>query len=335
MNNKNISLLIIFICLTSLFVGIIMPKSNSSQEELETNDNISYNSIKSFGSPFKGSKIKAIKLEGIITDSEGSSFFKNTTSSSAVLEQIIKATKDTTVKAIVLRINSPGGTVAASQEIYQALIRARKKKPIVITMGDVAASGGYYIASAGNSIYANPGTLTGSIGVITSYLNFTDLFKKFGVEGVTIKSGKFKDIGSSTRPLTETERKILQALLDNSYKQFIGDVAKGRGVPYENISMIAEGLIYTGEQAHKIGLVDHLGDYSKALAHAQKLAKEKFPEIGKKYGNKDLPVEEEWKSSSVLESFISSSIGKNEKFEAFFPQKFISQSKFQPLWIVE
>lgn len=330
MNSKNISIIIIVICTLALITGIATQKKETTKAE-------NFESIKSISSyaPFKSERIVAIKLEGVISDTSTSSLFKDGTSSSSVLEQITKAAKDPNVKAILLRINSPGGTVAASQEIYQALINARKKKPIVITMGDIAASGGYYIASAANTIYANPGTLTGSIGVITSYLNFTDLFKKIGVQGVTIKSGHYKDIGSPTRPLTEEEKKILQELLNNSYNQFISDVAKGRDMDKKRVASIAEGLIYTGEQAKKIGLVDHLGDYYKAAAHTQKLAKEKFPYLAKKYGNKDLPIEETWKSSSILESLIGASIkniepnAENKLFKSY------SYSKFQPLWLLE
>lgn len=330
MNSKNTSIIIISICTISLIAGVLLQKKEANQNE-------SFESIKSISSytPFKSERITVIKLEGVISDTGTNSIFKDGTSSSAVLEQIVKATKDPNVKAIVLRINSPGGTVAASQEIYQALMNARKKKPIVITMGDVAASGGYYIASAGDSIYANPGTLTGSIGVITSYLNFTDLFKKIGVEGVTIKSGLYKDIGNASRHLTEAERKILQELLNNSYNQFISDVAKGRKMEKSKVSSIAEGLIYTGEQAKKIGLVDTLGDYYKAVAHAQTLAKKRFPSLSKKYGEKDLPVEETWKSSSFIESLIGVSLRNIQPNAENKLLKTYSHSKFQPLWLLE
>ncbi len=327
MNNKKIAIIIILICLGSLIVGIATPRT---KENVENNYEVSgtFTSL-------KPSRIASIKLEGVITESESSSFFKNPTSSNEVLEQIIKATKDNSIKGIILRINSPGGTVAASQEIYQALLKARLKKPVVITMGDVAASGGYYIASAGDRIFANPGTLTGSIGVITSYYNFTRLFHKIGVEGITIKSGKYKDIGNSSRLITEEEKKILQGLLDNSYNQFISDVAKGRGVDKSKIARIAEGLIYTGEQAKNVGLVDQLGDYNKALNYTQKLVKKRFPNIAKKYGNKDLPIEESWKSGSFFDTLLSASIGQENSFNKILPEKIISQSKFQPLWLLE
>lgn len=337
---KNISAIIILICILSVILYAFLPKEKLQSKITEINygSDSTFPSVKPIGihSPFKGERISVIKLEGIISDSAGSSFIKDITSSSYVLELINKATDDPHVKGIVLRVNSPGGTVAASQELYQAVLSAKKKKPVVITMGDVAASGGYYIASAGNVIFANPGTLTGSIGVITSYLNFYDLLTKIGVKGIVIKSGEYKDIGNPTRPLTEGERKILQALLDNTYNQFIHDVAKGRGMPVKRVGEIAKGLIYTGVQAKKIGLVDHLGDFNKAIKHAQKLAKERFPELKRKYGKEDIPIEESWKGTSILDALIGAAV-KNINPTVLDSRLFkpVSYSKFQPLWLLE
>ena len=337
--NKNISAIIIIICVVSIIIGIFLPKNKSQPKIIQTKqEKDSYFSIKPIisHSPFKEDRISIIKLEGIISDSQGASFFRDVTSSNYVLESIIKATKDQSIKGIVIRVNSPGGTVAASQELYQAVIKARKKKPVVITMGDVAASGGYYIASAGDVIFANPGTLTGSIGVITSYLNFYDLLNKIGIKGITIKSGEYKDIGNPTRPLTVQERKILQTLLDDTYNQFLKDVAKGRNLPEEKIALLAKGLIYTGAQAKKVGLVDYLGDYYKAIKHAQKLAKKRFPELQRKYGIKDIPIEETWKETSlfdILTGAINKSI--NPKIIDDKVLRPFSYSKFQPLWLLE
>lgn len=334
--NKNVSALIIIICLISVGIGIFSPKDKSNTSENETKESHVSKSTLSVHSPFKGERIAVIKLEGIISDSAGNSIFKDLTSSSSVLDLIVKATKDPNIKGIVIRINSPGGTVAASQELYTAIIKAKKKKPVVVTMGDIAASGGYYIASASDAIFANPGTLTGSIGVITSYLNFYDLLNKIGVKGITIKSGEFKDIGNPTRPLTDKEKKILQALLDDSYDQFLTDVSKGRKVPKEKIAKIAEGLIYTGKQAKKIGLVDYLGDYYQAIKHAQKLAKKRFPELAQKYSKDNIPLEETWKGNSIFDVLLG------VIYKAPLPNaienkifKVYSYSKFQPLWLVE
>lgn len=337
--NKNIAALIIVICIICILVGLFSPKSKieiiSSKYAIESNNHFPIMPT-SFKGAFKGEKISVIKLDGVITDSPNNSFFRDLTSSNSVLDLIVKATKDQTVKAIVIRINSPGGTVAASQELYKAVIKARKKKPVVITMGDIAASGGYYISSAADAIFANPGTLTGSIGVITSYLNFYDLLNKIGVKGVVIKSGNYKDIGNPTRPITEQERRILQALLDDTYDQFLSDVAKGRNIQKPTIAKIAQGLIYTGKQAKKIGLVDYLGDYDQAIQYAQKLAKQRFPYLAKKYGKRELPVEETWKGGSIfdvlvgtIEKHINPSIINNKLLQNY------SYSKYQPLWLLE
>lgn len=340
--NKNISAIIIILCIVCIIIGIFIPHNTNNVNLTQNNFSKSINernfsfTPKITSSIFKGEKISAIKLDGIISDSQGNSFLKDITSSNYVLESLIKAGKDPSIKAIVLRINSPGGTVAASQEIYRAVIKARKRKPVVITMGDVAASGGYYIASAGDAIFANPGTLTGSIGVITSYLNFYDLLNKIGIKGVVIKSGEYKDLGNPTRPLSEEERKILQTLLDETYSQFISDVAAGRNMSKQKIAAIAKGLIYTGSQAKKIGLVDYLGDYNKAVKYAQQLAKERFPELIRKYGKADIPLEETWKETSLLDALLGAynkSINP-QIVESRILKSFV-HSKYQPLWLLE
>ena len=337
--NKNISALIIVICIICTLVGAFSSKSKleiiSSKYTTESSNRFP-NIPTPFKGTFKGEKISVIKLDGVISDSAGSSFFRDLTSSSSVLDLIIKATKDQNVKAIVIRINSPGGTVAASQELYKAVINARKKKPIVITMGDIAASGGYYISSAADAIFANPGTLTGSIGVITSYLNFYDLLNKIGIKGVVIKSGSYKDIGNPTRPMTPEEKKILQSLLDDTYDQFLSDVSKGRNIQKSTIAKIAQGLIYTGKQAKKAGLVDYLGDYNQAVKYTQKLAKERFPYLAKKYGKTDIPIEETWKGGSIFDVLVGSierDINPNIIDKKLL--KNYSYSKYQPLWLLE
>lgn len=338
--NKNTSAIIIIICLASVIIGIFLPKQHNNRQTLKEESisasHLAFNPMIP-SSPFKGERILAIKLEGVISDSESSGFFKDATSSHSVLDLILKATKDSSIKGILIRVNSPGGTVAASQELYKAVLKAKKKKPVVITMGDVAASGGYYIAAAGDAIFANPGTLTGSIGVITSYLNFYDLLTKIGVKGITIKSGQYKDIGNPTRPLTEEEKKILQALLDDTYDQFLNDVSKGRNIPREKINKLAQGLIYTGRQAKKSGLVDFLGDYTTAMKFTQKLVKERFPELKRKYGKKDIPIEESWKESSLFDILIHGFTNKSLTPNALENKilKPFSYSKYQPLWLLE
>ncbi|MDD5628706.1 MAG: signal peptide peptidase SppA [Elusimicrobia bacterium] len=188
----------------------------------------------------------------------------------------IKAMSETKgVKAIVLDINSPGGSVGAVQEIHSQILRIRKEKkiPFVALFGDISASGGYYIGSACDKIVAHPGTLTGSIGVIFSVSNLEGLFGKVGYKMEAIKSGKFKDIGSPARTMTPEERKLLQAMIDDAYGQFLAAVAQGRQAPVEKIKPLAEGLIYTGQQAVNTDpkLVDVLGDSDDATALAGKL----------------------------------------------------------------
>lgn len=177
------------------------------------------------------------------------------------------------IKAVILKINSPGGSVGAVQEIYAQVQKLRQKgKKVVVSMGDVAASGGYYIAAAADKIVANPGTLTGSIGVILEIGTMQELLKKVGVKIETIKSGKMKDIGNFSRAMTEEERTLLQGLINNSYDQFVQAIVAGRGMDKQKVLSLADGRIYTGEQAMAAGLIDSLGNYDDAIKVAADLA---------------------------------------------------------------
>lgn len=177
------------------------------------------------------------------------------------------------VKAIVLDINSPGGSVGAVQELYQAIHRVREenKKPVVALVGDVAASGGYYLAAACDRIVAHPGSLVGSIGVIFNTMDAQQLLAKIGLKTDPVKSGKMKDIGSPARAMTKEERELLQGLIDDAFGQFLQAVSKGRGLPEERIRPLADGRIFSGRQAMQLGLVDQLGDSQDALTLAAKL----------------------------------------------------------------
>lgn len=177
------------------------------------------------------------------------------------------------VKAIVVRIDSPGGGVAPSQEIYNAVKRVRKEKnmAVVASMGTVAASGGYYIAVATDRILANPGTLTGSIGVIMQLANFQELLEKVGVKNVVVKSGKFKDIGSPFRPMQDEDRKLLQSVMNDVHRQFIEVVAEGRSLDLSEVELLADGRVFTGQQAKSILLVDDIGDLHDAIKLAGEL----------------------------------------------------------------
>ena len=177
------------------------------------------------------------------------------------------------VKAIVVRIDSPGGGVAPSQEIYNAVKRVRKEqnKTVVASMGTVAASGGYYIAVATDRILANPGTLTGSIGVIMQMANFQELLEKVGVKSVVIKTGKFKDLGSPFRPMVEEERQLLEAVMHDTLSQFIEAVAEGRSMDAAEVEQLADGRIFTGRQAKTVLLIDEIGDLHDAIKLAGEL----------------------------------------------------------------
>ena len=179
-------------------------------------------------------------------------------------EQIQRFRKISNVKAILVRIDSPGGSVAPSQEIYEAIHRAREEKPVVASLGSVAASGGYYIASAAEKIFANPGTLTGSIGVAMHTRNVRDLMSKIGVESSVIKSGKFKDAGSPYRSMTPGEERYLQEVSDEIYGQFVEAVSKSRKMKQETVEEIADGRIFTGKRAQELGLVDAMGGLETA-----------------------------------------------------------------------
>jgi len=190
-----------------------------------------------------------------------------------IIKRLKRISEDKRIKAVVLRINSPGGSVAASQEVYREVINLKKKgKKVVVSMGDVATSGGYYIASAADKILANDGSITGSIGVIFSLPNLEGLLNKTGVKFITIKSGKHKDIGSMMRGMTEEEKKIIQALIDDAFSQFLNvAIASGR-LKLKDTETLADGRVWTGRQAASLGLIDEVGGLYEATALAGKLA---------------------------------------------------------------
>jgi len=193
--------------------------------------------------------------------------------SEAIMEQLRRAADDPSVKAVVLRLNTPGGTAAASQEIALEVDRLRKAgKKVVASMGDVAASGGYWIACRCDKIVANPGTITGSIGVIMETQNLQGLYEKLGVDPVVFKSGPHKDMGSTSRVVTEQEQQIFQSMVDDMYKQFVETVSEGRGIDQAQVREVADGRVFTGSQAMENGLVDDLGNYYDAIDIAADLA---------------------------------------------------------------
>jgi len=206
--------------------------------------------------------VAIVRIEGPILDSY------------QTIEELKAFGDDPLVKAIVVRIDSPGGGVAPSQEIYNAVKRVRKEqnKTVVASMGTVAASGGYYIAVATDRILANPGTLTGSIGVIMQMANFQELLEKIGVKSVVIKTGKFKDIGSPFRPMVEEERQLLESVMNDTLSQFIEAVAEGRSLEVAEVEQLADGRVFTGRQAKSVLLIDEIGDLQDAIKLAGELS---------------------------------------------------------------
>ncbi|MHB1185092.1 MAG: signal peptide peptidase SppA [Desulfobulbia bacterium] len=214
--------------------------------------------------------IGVIDVKGVILESE------------EILANLVAFREEPKIKGIVLRIDSPGGAVGASQEIYDEVRRTSKVKPVVASMGSVAASGGLYVSLGAGKIVANPGTLTGSMGVILKFANLEGLFDKIGYKNEVVKSGRLKDIGSPSRPMTEEERQMLQGMIDNVQEQFVQAVSESRSLPAAEVRKIADGRIFSGQQAKEYGLVDQLGNFSDAVMLAAELAgikSDKMPEL--------------------------------------------------------
>jgi signal peptide peptidase SppA, 36K type len=234
-------------------------------------------------------RVALIRVEGVIIDAQ------------TTIGELKQYSENPLVKAIVLRIDSPGGGVVPSQEIHDAVKRVKNKsnKAVIASMGSVAASGGYYIAAATDRIIANPGTLTGSIGVIMEMANFEGLLKKIGVEGIVIKSGRFKDVGSPLRKMSDEEHKLLQSVMDDVHHQFIQAVADGRSLEPSEVEALADGRIFTGRQAKEARLIDELGDLDDAIRIAADIAgiegEPKVLEPRKRFSIRDF-LESRWSS---------------------------------------
>lgn len=209
---------------------------------------------------FDGDTIALLRVEGPIIDVRWH------------LDQVRDFMEDDRIKGVVLRIDTPGGAVAPTQELYTELLRLGEIKPVVTSMGTVAASGGYYLSCATDWIVSNPGTITGSIGVIMEFTNLEGLFSKLGVSSRIIKSGKFKDTGNPMRPMTDEEEELLQAMIMDTYDQFVEAVLKGRPVDEDEIRPYLDGRVLTGRQAYELGLVDQLGNINDAIAKASEMA---------------------------------------------------------------
>jgi protease-4 len=214
-------------------------------------------------------KIGVVEIKGIITSPE------------KAIRELTSFRKNRGVAAIILRIDSPGGAVGASQEIFEEVKRTSQAKPVVASMGSVAASGGYYAALGASKIVASRGTLTGSIGVIIKFANLAEIFKKIGFKSEVVKSGAMKDIGASNRSMTAEERELIQGIIDNVHTQFIDAVSVSRVLPPEVVRKLADGRIYSGEQALAVGLIDQFGNFNDAVELAANLAglKDKLPDL--------------------------------------------------------
>lgn len=216
--------------------------------------------VRGIGEPFSSkNKVGVVTIKGLIRDSKD------------VTDLLDKYEKDDHVRVVVIRIDSPGGGVVPAQEIYDKVLDIKKKKKVVISMGSVAASGGYYIACAGDRIIANPGTITGSIGVIIQFSQIEKLLEKIGLKSTVIKGGKYKDVGSPVREMTTDERALIQGVVDDIYDQFLEVVSTSRNISKEEMKTIADGKIYTGRQALRLGLVDELGNMEHTIKVAAKL----------------------------------------------------------------
>lgn len=218
--------------------------------------------------------VALVRVEGAITGGGESSLLAQGGARADRLMKILEAVReDPAVRAVVVRVNSPGGTAAASYEIGRALDRVRETgRPVVASMGDMAASGGYWVSAHADHIVASPGTITGSIGVIMQFANLQELYDKLGIVPITIKSGPHKDIGAMDRPMTAEEQALLQDMIDDLHSQFVAVVARGRKLPEDEVRRLADGRIYSGSQARQVGLVDDLGNLDDAVRKAAAMA---------------------------------------------------------------
>lgn len=237
-----------------------------------------------------GGKIGVIEIEGTIADTKDA------------MEDVVKFKEDTSISGVILRINSPGGAVGPTQEIFSEIKKLKKMKKVYVSMGSVCASGGYYIASTGDKVFANPSTITGSIGVIMQQTVVEDLMKKIGVEANTIKTGALKDTGTPFRKMRDDERQYLQGVIDSIYDQFVNDVAEGRRIPVDKVKQLADGRIYTGLQAKESGLIDSIGTFYDVVDDMKKVLNIKGkPSLV--YGKRPFSILK-WLISSALQDML-------------------------------
>jgi len=309
MTSRKIALGILTFSLLALLVGIFNASRMGQEESKSKSSDSPGSSVSALLN--KHPRLALIDLSGMITmeTANDNGLFHNESNAVAARKALDGAAKDTSVKGVLLRINSPGGTVGMSQELNAAVKRVSKKKPVVVSMGDLTASGGYYTACAADKIFANPGTLTASIGVIISTLDFTELMQqKLGVRPLTVKSGKFKDILSPYRHATPEDVALVQRLINDSYQDFLNTVLEGRTRYLDNeaqkkaltakIKAIADGRVVTGRQALAAGLVDEIGDMDAAYTSLDEMARER---LHLRKSKDRLPLEGQDKNFSLME----------------------------------
>lgn len=274
MTKNKLFIVVLTICIISMLMGFLTPFINKSDNNAKQNNTKQKTNLSKLMNP---NKVAVIGLNGVINSTPENNIFIEENSSLVALKALNEAENDDTVKGVILRINSPGGTVGMSQRLYSAVMHVRAKKPVIAVLDDIAASGGYYVASAADRIVALEGTMTGSIGVIMSTTDAHELLtNKLGISQNVIKSGKYKDIGSSTRAMTSEERKLLQDMVNDSYQQFKTAITNGRinrddkyevaktNLTPQNLNKYADGRIFTGRQAKKLGFVDSTGGNCEA-----------------------------------------------------------------------
>ncbi len=336
MKTATIAKLVIILCILALFVGFFNIDKDSLYGETAINHSTGKNIISNVN------KIAVMELEGTIVSSYESGFFSKEANASNLLKSLKSAAIDNNIRGIIIKINSPGGTVAMSQNIYNQILSIRKNKPVVVVFDDVAASGGYYIASAADRIIAQNGSLTGSIGVIFSFMDYHNLLAdKLSVKPVVIKSGKYKDIGSGLRQMTEEERKLMQNIINDSYNQFIEAITVGRINRTDKYSVQktelkknvltenADGRIFTGRQAYKLGFVDTIGDIDTAQNMIEKMAQEKFNNL---YSAKLVNYNKKSTFTEYFSSFTEYGAKNNIKITDFLPTSMILNRKPLYLW---
>lgn len=337
MENKYAAFAIIILCALSIIIGINV----SFKKEMVSKTQVS-TTKGNFQNIFTaGNKIALITLDGPISAESSGKIFGDLYSAESVQIALEQVKKDDSVKGVLLRINSPGGTVAMSQEIYNTVLRVRKEKPVVVSMADVAASGGYYIASAADRIIASPGTLTGSIGVIFNTLEVKALADKLGVSSNVIKSGKFKDVGSMYRKMSPDEKILLQNLITQTYQQFVNAVIVGRVERKDEykvkktilnekiLKTYADGRIFNGEQAQELGFIDDLGGIHEAYQLTMEMAKEKFH-----LSDKEIPVVPFNRPAGISNFLlnVSESVIPQKNFDAIIPFSAKNSHKTLYLW---